>query len=60
MNSGPLSTPPDECETCGNPEGVFCDECRLEEHLADIERAERLREEDVFLYSVPLRTGNIV
>jgi hypothetical protein len=41
-----------ECETCGNPEGVLCADCAEDEREQDIERAERLAEEDRYLYGI--------
>jgi hypothetical protein len=42
----------DECEVCGSPEGVLCDGCADEEREQDLARAERLAEEDRYLYGI--------
>lgn len=41
-----------DCEVCDNPEGVLCDDCADEEREQDLARAERLAEEDRFLYGI--------
>lgn len=40
----------DECESCGRR--TPCDECAAEERERDLERSERLREEEEMLYGV--------
>ena len=45
---------PDECEVCGRID--LCDDCAEDERERDRERAERLAEEDRFLYTVPIRS----
>lgn len=42
----------DECDVCGSPEGVLCDGCADEEREQDLARAERLAEEDRYLYGI--------
>jgi hypothetical protein len=42
----------DECEVCDNPEGVLCDESADEEREQELARAERLAEEDRYLYGI--------
>lgn len=41
------------CECYGDPEGTpLCDECLAEERERDLERADRLFEEEVYLYGI--------
>lgn len=41
------------CECYGEPEGTpLCDECLAEERERELERADRLFEEEVYLYGI--------